>query len=462
MNVDEFRALVDTPELRSTVSAVELTAACIDRAEALQGELGAFYSFSREAAMADARRADEHRQRGAPLPLDGMPIGVKDNIDVAGLPTTAASAALRNNVPPHDAEVIRRIRASGGVIIGKTALHEFAFGSTCDSLWFGRTLNPWDTTRLPGASSCGSGVALASDLCIGALGSDTGGSIRGPASFQSVTGLRPTTGAISNRGLISLSWNLDTIGPMARSVRDVAALYAAMVAFDADDPHSMRAPTETPSPLRDGAPTGVDLRITIPRIFYEHLEPEVAEVIERAVGVFKDMGAVMSEVDLPEAVDVRPAALAVMRTDAWAMHQKLLERSPDLLSPDMRERLPLAKNITGAEYARFWEELRRWATRVDRLFESTDLVVLPTTPFVAPRISDVEAWKDFRMGLCTLPWSAAGTPAMSIPAGLTRTGLPIGIQLVARRWHEQTLFRAGAAFQTVTDWHRRRPPVRAA
>lgn len=460
MKDTELRRLVDEPALRSTVSAVELTTACLDRAEASKPEFGAFYSFRREAAITDAHRVDEHRRLGTPLPLDGMPVGVKDNIDVAGLPTTAASAALRDNVPAGDAEVVRRIRAAGGVVIGKTALHEFAFGSTCDSPWFGRTYNPWDMNRLPGASSCGSGVALAHDLCVGALGSDTGGSIRAPASFQSIAGLRPTTGAVSNSGLVPLSWNLDTIGPMARSVQDVAALYSAMVGFDGNDPHSLRSPTRNEQAMRVDAVTVRNVRMSVPRrFFYEQLEPEVSAVVEAAVSVFRELGASVDDADVSDAVEVRPWALTVMRTEAWAVHQELMERSPDLLSPDMRERLPLGGAVTGSEYARSVEQLRHWAGRIDRLFDSTDVLILPTTPCVAPLISDVEAYKDFRMGRCTLPWSAAGTPALSIPGGLTRSGLPVGVQLVTRRWNEQMLFRVGRAFQSATEWHHLRPPL---
>ena len=457
MRYTELRALVDDPARRRAIPSVELTTALLERAQAFQPQLGAFYSFRRDEALVDAERVDARRQEGTPTPLDGMPIGIKDNIDVAGLPTTAGSAAFKTNIPVRDAEVVRRLRAAGAVVIGKTALHELAFGSTCDSAWFGRTSNPWDLERLPGTSSCGSGVALSVDLCIGALGSDTGGSIRAPASFQSVCGLRPTTGSVSTRGLVSLSWNLDTIGPMARNVRDVADLYAVMRGVDPEDPHSRSVPAAVPV-LDPTAKRTTHLRIGIPRLFfYEQLDSDVSEVIEAALRVLAGLGATMHEVALSDAANVRPAALRVMRSDAWAAHRDLVERSPELLSSDIRDNLLAAKDETAGDYSRSLEELSRWSARIDAVFDSVDLLALPTTPCVAPLISDVEAWKDFRMGRCTLPWSAAGTPALSIPAGLTRTGLPVGLQLVARRWHEGTLFRVGHAFQSVTDWHHRRP-----
>jgi aspartyl-tRNA(Asn)/glutamyl-tRNA(Gln) amidotransferase subunit A len=457
MTSDELRTAIDDPEQRAELSAVELTEAILERIEEVQPVINAFITTTPEVALEDARRADARRAAGEALPLAGMPIAVKDNIDVGGVLTTVASKFFADFVPDEDSETVRRVRAAGGVIVGKAMLHEFVFGATCNNPFYGQCRNPWDVERIPGGSSGGSGAALAADLCVGALGSDTGGSVRIPAHLNGVSALRPTFGSVSSRGAFPICWSFDTVGPMARSMVDVAHMYAVMAGFDLEDPRAVDHP---PVDVLSGLEAGVEgVRIGIPEaFFFDDLEPGIDAVVRAAADQLADLGAELVAIDLPGGAAATDICSRLIRADALALHRERLEAHPELIGEDIRRRLELGKQITGADYSAMEQRMLQWRRGIHRLFEQFDLLATPTTNAVAPHIEGAETISmTEELTRFTYPWSAAHLPAISIPAGFSAEGMPIGVQLAAGPWHEALLLRAAAAFQTETDYHLRRP-----
>ena len=462
MEEHELQRCIDDPEVRAQTSSVALTEALLDRAKRSQPHLNAFFALTPELSLADARRVDLSRANGTRLPLDGMQLAIKDNIDVAGAPTTVGSIFFKDLVADRDSEAVRRVREAGAVIIGKSALHEFVYGTTCTNPWFGQTFNPWDLERIPGGSSGGSGAALAADLCIGALGSDTGGSIRIPSSLNGIAGLRPTLGAISNRGAFPLAWSLDTVGPMARHVTDVAALFGVLTAYDAEDPHSKQRPSGLPFDSHERKLKG--LRIGVPRsYFFEDMDPEVLALVEAGIEQLRGLGALVKNIDLPgAAADGRVAATTIMQAEGYAVHRERFDSHPEMIGPDIRTRLAVGRDITGLDCSLALERLHVWRRRLQLLFDEVDLLVTPTTPLAAPLIATSENISTTgRLASFTYPWSAAGSPALSVPCGFlaagTAAGMPAGMQLCSAPWNEELLFTVGRAYQSVTDWHERRP-----
>ena len=298
MNDDDVRAAIDDRRRRAEVGAVDLTQALLERIHETQPLLSAFITVTDDLALADAERVDRAREEGRRLPLDGLPVAVKDNIDVGGVRRTVASKFFEEFVPSADAEVVRRIRAAGAVIVGKAFLHELVYGATCTNAFYGQCRNPWDTDRIPGGSSGGSGAALAADLCIGALGSDTGGSVRIPAHLNGVSALRPTFGTVSNRGVFPISWSFDTVGPMARSMRDVADLFRVMKGYDLLDQWAVPPPRDAGE---TDAEAGVErLRIGVPtEFFFEDVDPAIDRLVRAAVDVLASLGAEIVESRCP-------------------------------------------------------------------------------------------------------------------------------------------------------------------
>ena len=387
-----------------------------------------------------------------------MPIAVKDNIDVKGSVTTVGSPIFRNHVATLDAAVIERLRAAGAVVIGKASLHEFVYGTTSANPWYGPTRNPWDHKRIPGGSSGGSAVALAADLCIGAIGSDTGGSIRIPSSLVGVVGLRPTPGSVSNRGAFPIALQLDTVGPMARQAPDVAALFDVMVAHDPDDVHSTQSPRAR-RPVCETIDVGVDgLRVGIPReYFFSDVEPEVTALVEAGASVLAALGMDVADIPLHGGLEARAAATTVMMVEAHAVHQDRLVHQPEMIGSDIRQRLEAGRALSGWQYRAAWEAIAGWRRHVRVQLEDVDLLLLPTTACAALPGGAENLAAAAQLGRLTLPWAAAGTPAISVPVGFTAIGLPVGMQLVAAPWREDVLFRAATAYQSVTDFHQRRP-----
>jgi aspartyl-tRNA(Asn)/glutamyl-tRNA(Gln) amidotransferase subunit A len=458
MTSDELRTAIDDPDRRAELSAVELTEAVLERIEEVQPVINAFITTTPELALEDARRADERHAAGDALPLAGMPIAVKDNIDVGGVLTTVASKFFASFVPDEDAETVRRVRAAGGVIVGKAMLHEFVFGATCNNPFYGQCRNPWDVERIPGGSSGGSGAALAADLCVGALGSDTGGSVRIPAHLNGVSALRPTFGSVSSRGAFPICWSFDTVGPMARSVVDVAHMYAVMAGFDIEDPRAVDHPAVD---ALSGLGTGVEgVRIGIPNeFFFDDLEPGIDACVRAAADQLADLGAELVEIALAGGAAATDICSRLIRADALALHRDRLESRRDDFGADVAERLTTGYDIQGWEVAELVQRMYEWRRQMRRLFrDEVDLVLTPTAVATAPPIEGAEMIATTaKMTRFTYPWSLAHMPAVSLPCGFAENGMPVGVQLGADQWQESLLLRAGVAYQAVTDFHRRRP-----
>jgi aspartyl-tRNA(Asn)/glutamyl-tRNA(Gln) amidotransferase subunit A len=425
----------------------------------VQPEVNAVTAVTSDLALQDAARVDAARSSGGRLPLDGLPILVKDNVDVAGIPTTAGSRLFASNVPTEDAEVVRRLRQAGAILLGKCYSHELALGVTCDGPFQGRCRNPWDADRIPGGSSGGAGAALAADLCVGAIGTDTGGSVRVPAALTGISGLRPTVGRISNRGTLPLSRTMDTVGPMARSVDDLARMYLVMAGYDPLDAPSVDL---QPAPVAGPVSRRVDgTRIGVPRsFFFEGLDTGVEASVNDALVTLRGLGAVIVDVELPSAKSAHSASTLLVQIDAFALYGDDLRLRPELIGEQVRRRLLRGEAVSGGEVAHVLTKMYEWRLEVRRTFFSTgvDLLALPTTPSTAPRLAESEMLATtLHLSRLTFPWGFAGVPALSIPCGQDRLGLPVGLQLVGPQWSEATLLSVAAAYQQATDWHRRRP-----
>lgn len=462
MDVEALRRLIDEPERRANVPATLLTEALLQRIADENARINAFYAVLPELALADARRVDEARAQGRRLPLDGLPIAVKDNIDVAGIPTTAASL-LPRTVPTEDAPCVARLRRAGAIILGKAALHELAFGATTiNPAPYGATLNPWDADRIPGGSSGGAGAALAADLCLAALGSDTGGSIRIPAALNGVSGLRPTYGTVSHVGALHVSWSLDTLGPLARSVAEIARMLSHLTGYDPRDPWAVEYPDAADDPAVD-LETGVEgVRIGIPESFFFHdLDDQVERCVRSVAESLASLGALLVPLRLPADERLCDAAATIIRSEALALHRRRYDEDPELFGEEIRRRFELGKRLIGEAVAEAHRLRIEWRHAVKAAFrEHVDVILTPTTKTVAPRIDESESIAtSWNLTFLTYPWSMAHVPALSIPCGLGDHGLPVGAQLIADHRREALLLRVGAAYQSVTDWHRRRPSI---
>lgn len=455
MTGEEWVALIDEPGQRAEVSAEAMVATALERIAATQPEINAYITVCGDDALAEARAVDARRARGEAIgPLAGLPVAVKDNIDTAGIQTTAGSAFLAGRVPERDAEAVRRLRAAQAIIVGKTALHEFAYGVTTNNPHYGPARNPWDPDRIPGGSSGGSGAALGADTCLLALGTDTGGSVRIPAALNNVSSLRATFGAISTRGSFPVSASLDSIGPMARSLDDVAALYEVLVGYDAADPWAVEHPLAAAPDLRG-------LRIGLPtEFFFEDVEPAIDSAVRTAAEQLGELGADVRPVSVPGASEAVHTANRLIRAEALSVHAERMATDPERFGEDVRRRLDLGYAITGVEVALAIRAMREWRARMLAVFEGLDVILTPTTNAVAPLIVESELIATTaKLTRFTYAWSLAGMPAVSVPCGSSADGLPIGMQLAAAPWHDRVALRAGVAYQATTSWHRRRPAL---
>lgn len=435
---------MDDRHARASVSAIEFTEALLERIDRRNGALNAVWEVFADSAAAEANRVDQARAAGERLPLDGLPMVVKDNIDVGGHATSLGSGADIAVHPTHDAESVARLRHAGAVLLGKAAMHELAFGATSDNPHRGPVHNPWSLDRMAGGSSGGSSAAVADDFCVAALGSDTGGSVRIPAALCGVTGLRPTFGRVSIAGLHATSWNLDTIGPFARSAADISAVLAVLSG------HQQVAPASGMRGLKIGIAKGA---------FFEDVEPGVAQAVNDALDVLKEAGARLLSIEIGGADAARAACSTVMHVEALAEHETRLSAYPTAYGEAVRRRLDIGRTISATDYARALHSQDEWMRAVARLFESVDIVATPSVPVVAPQIggADMLATTATLVRL-THPWSFAQVPAISVPCGFS-DGLPVGLQLVARSSGDDLLLAVAAAYQSVTDNHRRRPPM---
>ncbi len=441
------------------IAPTELTEAYLSRIDAYEERLNCFITVMAEQAEAAAAQATREIAGGEYRgPLHGIPIGLKDLFDTAGTRTTAGSRFFTDRVPQTDARVTARLAEAGAIVLGKLSMHEWALGVTGVNPHYGTCRNPWEVARITGGSSSGSAAALAARLCAGALGSDTGGSIRIPAALCGVVGLKPTVGRVSLAGTVPLSWNLDHAGPMARSAADVALLYNAIAGYDADDAASVDAPL---APIAGLDEPIAGMRIAVASGPYcEEIDGEIASAIAAAAATFAALGTTISPVDMEAMREAAQMNALMTQSDAAAFHRERLVERPDDFGEDVRERLRRGASYTSTEYILARRHQALWKRQLDGLFASYDLLLTPATALIAPFADGQDAIEAARqLTRFTAPFNLAGVPAVVLPCGFTAGGLPIGVQLVARPWAEQTALHAAHAFERATAWHRRRPPL---
>ncbi|MBI2205743.1 MAG: Asp-tRNA(Asn)/Glu-tRNA(Gln) amidotransferase subunit GatA [Candidatus Rokubacteria bacterium] len=439
------------------LSPVELTSALLARIERLDPTLNAFVTLTADRALAEAKAAEAALLRGDTRPLLGIPVGYKDIYATRGIRTTGGSALLADWVPDADSTCVTRLQDAGCVMLGKLITHEFAWGIQSPGHRFKPARNPWNVDHIPGGSSSGSGAALASGMCVGALGTDTGGSIRGPASFCGVVGIKPTYGRCSRAGVLTLSWTLDHTGPLARSVEDCAFLLQALAGHDAADPASSPAPVSDyagalAQPIRG-------MKIGIARDFFlDGADDAVVSAFETALRTLRDLGADVRDVEIPNIWDA-PSFMVIMASEAFAYHERDLRERPELYGDLLRERLMSGALYTGSEYVQAMRLRERLRGEMLDVLRTVDVIATPTSPKPAPTFTQM--W-DTRVGFPRSnmpPFNLSGLPALALPCGFSSAGLPISLQLAGRPFEEATVLRAGHAYEQATEWHRRRPPV---
>jgi aspartyl-tRNA(Asn)/glutamyl-tRNA(Gln) amidotransferase subunit A len=444
---------------RKAVSPVELVQAFVARIEQLNPALNAFITVTAEQALQQAREAEAEIQRGHWRgPLHGMPLALKDLIDTAGIRTTAASAVFKDRIPDEDAEVVRRLKAAGAVLLGKLNMHEFAYGGTSVPSYYGPVRNPWNLARIAGGSSGGSAAAVAAGLCIAALGSDTAASIRQPAAYCGIVGLKPTLGRVSTRGVIPLSWSLDHIGPLCRSATDAALLLENIAGYDPLEPSSVDRPADRYTGAL-GAETATLSLGLVRRPYFEDLGPDIETALNASIKELARITAGVRDVKLPYT----NILLTIASAEAYAFHQPYFTRTPQLYQAMTRQRLEHAAGISAADYVNARREMECLRWKADEVFSSVDLLITPTTA-IAP-ITIESGYRDPPLPPDGTPiefrnthmFDVLGLPAISVPCGFTRDGMPIGMQITGPRFGESRVLTLAHAYQQITDWHTRSP-----
>jgi aspartyl-tRNA(Asn)/glutamyl-tRNA(Gln) amidotransferase subunit A len=463
---------------RKELSPVEQVTRFFERISLLNVQLNAYLTITREQAISAARSSEHRFQRGAGRgPLDGIPIAIKDNIWTQGVRTTAGSKFLADFIPRTDSRVVGRLRRAGAIILGKTNLHEFAYGVTSENPHYGAVRNPWDTSRIAGGSSGGSAVAVAAGLCAAALGTDTGGSVRIPAALCGVVGLKPTFGRVSCCGTVPLAPSFDHVGPIARTVGDAALLLGVMAGRDAADAATLAQPRLRPfgsirelsSRLRPRFTKRHLLRLGWPReYFFDRVADDVRRSVEAAACSFEEMGAIVEEVSLPHVFDGDEPSTTMALAEATHVHRAagwFPQHEADY-GEDVRTRLKMGDDIRAAAYLAALEVRRRVRTDFETALEKVDAIIAPTVPVTAPRLGEAKieiggAEETVRSALIRLnrPGNFTGLPAISIPCGWTRAGLPIGLQLLGRAWQEERLLGIARLFEEAHPELRRRPKL---
>ena len=441
---------------KRALSPVELTQECLERIEKLNPILNAFITVTAESALSEARQAEADIQRGNWRgPLHGVPLALKDLIDTAGIRTTAASALFKDRIPTQDAEVVRRLKQAGAVLLGKQNLHEFAYGGSSVVSYYGAVHNPWNPAYIAGGSSGGSAAAVAAGMCWGTIGSDTSGSIREPAALCGVVGLKPTYGRVSASGVIPLSWSLDHVGPITATVADAAVILQAIAGHDPADPASADVPVDDYVAALDLP--AKPLRIGVPRGFFcESLHPEISAAFEHALGVLKEMSADIRDFDLDVTTD-----RSLQSAESYAYHRGWIAETPELYQPETLRRICSGENIN--DTAAMQTELKKVRHEIGSVFEQVDVLVTPTTPIPPPMLAELsehpETLRPREIVLLrnTRPANVWGLPAISLPCGFTAAGLPIGLQIIGPAWGEARVLHLAFAYEQATAWHKRQP-----
>jgi aspartyl-tRNA(Asn)/glutamyl-tRNA(Gln) amidotransferase subunit A len=451
---------------RRDASPVELTEACLARIDRHDRTINAFITVAREQALATAREMEIEIRRGTRRgPLHGIPIALKDNIDTAGVRTTAASGVFKDRIPAEDADVVVRLKKAGAIVLGKLNLHEFALGGTSAVTYFGPVRNPWALDRVAGGSSGGSAAAIATDMCFGALGTDTGGSIRIPASLCGIVGFKPTYGRVSNRGVVPMAWTLDHVGPMCKTVEDAALMLAAIAGYDPLDPASVDVPVADYARAIGMATS--KLRVGVARApFFEGLNPEVAKAVEEALGVVRTLTAGVTDVQVPAPGNIAD----VWNAEIYAYHLPWITKTPELYQEATRNLIQGAGKSSSATYAHARRQVDVVRREIRKVFTTVDLIVTPTQRGVAQPIVPSQPPANAGRGspapagaagglVNTAAFDIYGLPTLSVPCGFTQSGLPVGLQISGNHFAESTVLALANAYERATEWHTRRPAL---
>jgi len=451
-------------------SPVELTRACLKRIEKYNPAVNVFITVTEESALATARAMEAEAQRGKWRgPLHGIPIALKDNIDTAGVRTTGASELFKDRIPTEDAEVVRRLKNAGAIILGKLNMHEFAYGPSSAVSYFGPVHNPWALDRISGGSSGGSAAGIASDLCFGTLGTDTGGSIRIPGSHCGVVGLMGTYGRVSNRGVIPMAWTLDHVGPLCKTVEDAALMLGIIAGYDEKDPTTVNVPV--PDYGRAFKMQVSKLRIGVPRSgFFDNLNPEFAKAVETAIEVLRKLTASVTDVQVPRSI----AAPVIWGPETYAYHAKWLTESPEKYQAATRTQMIRSNDVKPDVYADARRQVDLVRQEIKKVFATVDLLITPTMKTPPATIAATlnppaasapgnPAGNPPAAGNGN-PWAfdVYGIPAITVPCGFTNSGLPIGLQISGSPFAETTVLALAHAYEQATDWHTRRPSFKSA
>ena len=449
------------------VSPVEVVDATLERIEALDPKLNSYVMVCAERARAAAEGAERSIAAGYGLgPMHGVPIALKDLVNVRGEVCSAGSKILSEHVPAQDATIAARLRAAGAIFVGRLNMHEFAYGVTTDNPHYGAARNPWDTDRSPGGSSGGSGVSVAARLCYGAIGTDTGCSVRLPAAFNGIAGIRPTIGRVSNYGITPLAWTLDTAGPMCRTVEDCALMLSVIAGYDSNDRQTGNVPvSDYATDIERGL---VGMRLALFEDFsLSGLQSGVESAIRAALAELESAGVEIREVPMP---NLEPSISALMTVDVAepaAYHAEWIRERPADYGSDVRALLEAGELYLASHYIqaqRYRTVLREQFVEVLR---DADAILTPTVPFTAPQVGAtevrLESGEELDMISAVMRYNAlpplTGMPALSVPCGFSDDGLPVGMQLIGRAYDESTLFRIGHGYQQATDWHEREPEL---
>lgn len=452
---------------RKEVSPVELVDASLSRIAAVDGRLKAYISVFADEARQVAKAAEIMTMAGHDLgPLHGIPIALKDNVATKDTLTTAGSKILADWKPAHDAAIATRLRQAGAIFVGKLNMHEFAWGGTSDNPHYGAVRNPWNTEHFPAGSSGGSGAAVAARTCYGAIGTDTGGSIRLPSAINGIVGIRPTYGRVSNRGIIPLAWSMDTAGPMTRTVEDCALMFGTIAGHDPEDPTTARVTTCDYTASLDQGVRGLRIGV-IPGYFFHHLQPPVLNAVKQALDTLVGLGAQIVDVDIENIHGNISAQLTIESAEPSTYHQRWLRERPDDYGADVRSLLEIGEMLLATHYL----QAQRYRTLLRNefmdAFRKVDVFICPTLPFTATKVGAMkvviengveEDMLSAIMQYTGVP-SLTGLPSLNVPCGFDPNGLPIGMQIIGKPFDEATLFRAGAAYQSVTDFHTKAPKL---
>ena len=463
LTASQLSNLIETKE----VSPVEATEAYLDRIEEVDPKLNSYITITGEQAIESARQAEQEiaagKHRG---PLHGVPMAVKDQFNTAGVLTTGGSSILKDNVPSEDATVIAKLKEAGAVMLGKLNMSEFAMAEIYNHP-YGTPRNPWDLERNPGTSSSGSGAATAAFLCSTSLGEDTGGSIRGPANFSGLVGLRPTHGRVSRYGVLGGSWSMDTVGPISRSVEDAAITIQAIAGYDTKDTYSWDVPVPDYRRALTGDIQGIKMGVIQERMDSPNLDPEFRETVAKAISVLGELGASSEDVSIPLAPNAGALTMSILNVEWANLHRPLFEPNFDELDHNNKIRFLTGSIIPAQAYYKAQKIRAVLRQQILDALEKVDVLVLPTGPVTAPPVESVpgiESKEHSLTGLAgrisfTGPFNLAGTPAISVPCGFSAAGMPMGLQIVGKPFDEETVLKVAHAYEQNTDWHNCRAPI---